>query len=76
MGSCSEWSCEGSGIIDCCKRSSGHSNEGEIYYLFALKYLDVYRMVGRHCTRPVRMVTVELLECCWRPKLTSTKRLM
>ncbi len=21
-------------------------------------------MVGRHCTLPVRMITVELLECC------------
>ncbi len=26
-------------------------------------YLDVYRMVGQHCTLPVRMVTVKLLGC-------------
>ncbi len=31
--SCSEWSCEGSGNVDCSKRSSGHSREGEIYCL-------------------------------------------
>ncbi len=31
--SCSEWSCEGSGIVDCSKSSSEHSKDGEIYYL-------------------------------------------
>ncbi len=39
-------------------------------------YLDVYRMEPQHYTLPVRMVTMELLECCWRPRLTSTSRLM
>ena len=30
----------------------------------------LYRVESQHCTWPVRMVTVELLECCWRPRLT------
>ncbi len=39
-------------------------------------YLDVYRMVGLHCTRPVRMVTVKLSGCWWWPRLTSASRIM
>ncbi len=27
-------------------------------------YLDVYRMVGQHCTLPVTRVTVKLFGCC------------
>ena len=34
-------------------------------------------MEWRYCTTlPVIMVTVELLECCWRPRLTLTSRIM